>query len=136
MVYVISAFSDFLFLMFLRVFLAYFALFSGRTGSRELKRKGGSKTQTNGANGEKAGRGREWGPTAGEQVSAATQRTCTSDSGTDVCTTLSPRHDSAMTNASGKGGCERDDSTVTMKLEVYGLRCKAEVRHLSFWWLG
>ncbi|KAN0120836.1 hypothetical protein V8E52_004105 [Russula decolorans] len=56
------------------------------------KRKGGSKTQTNG---EKAGR-RKWGPAAGAQVSAATQRTRTSDSGTDVCTTLSPRHDNVM----------------------------------------
>jgi hypothetical protein len=69
------------------------------------------------------GRGRGgMGPAAGAQVSAATQRTCTSDSGTDVCTTLSPRYGNVMTDASGKGGCEREDSTVTMKPELNGFR--------------
>ena len=33
------------------------------------------------------------GPDAGVQVSAATQRTCTSDYGTGVCIMSSPRHD-------------------------------------------
>lgn len=110
--------------MFLRIFLAYFALFCRRTESlmrtrAKKKRKGGSKTQTNR---EKAGRGREWGPAAGAWVSAATQRTRTSDSGTDVCTTLSPRHGNVMADASGKGGSERDDSTVTMKPELNSFR--------------
>ena len=78
--------------------------------ANESKKKRWQQTQTNG---EKAETGRKWGPAAGAQVSAATQRTHTSDSGTDACTTLSPRYDSVMTDASGKGGCERDDSTTS-----------------------
>jgi hypothetical protein len=105
-------------------FLAYFAPFSGRSESlirtRAKKRKGGSKTQTNREN---VGRVREWGPAADAQVSAATRRTRTSDSGTDVRTTSSPRHDS-----SGDGTpvvrvrCERDDATVIIKPELNGFR--------------
>ena len=105
---------------FFASFSSMFCLFSVRTESlceREQKRK---RRQQN-TNKRREG-GREWGPVAGAQVSAATQRTCTSDSGTDVCTTLSLRHDNAMTDASGKGGCERDNSTATMKLELYGFR--------------
>jgi hypothetical protein len=109
-------------LIFCEFFLHILPIFwlNGKPDTNESKKKrGGSKTQTNG---EKAARGREWGPAAGAQASAATQRTCTSDSGTNVCTTLSLRHDNAMTDTSGKGGCERDNSTATMKLELYGFR--------------
>jgi hypothetical protein len=111
--------------MFSQVFLAYLAPFSGSNrepdANESKKRKGGSKTQTKKER-ERGRRGREWGPAAGARVSAAAQRTRTSDSGTDVCTTLSPRHDNVMTDASGKGGCERDDATVIIKPELDGFR--------------
>ena len=45
--------------------------------------------------------GKEWGPAAGARVSAAVRRTLTSDSGTDVCTTSSPRYD----NSDGRRQC-------------------------------
>jgi hypothetical protein len=75
-------------------------LFSGRTESLMRTRAKKKKRQQQNTNKRREGGGREWGPAAGAQVSAAVQRTCTSDSGTDVCTTLSPRHDNVMADAS------------------------------------
>jgi len=70
----------------IRLILRYFLV--------ELEPEANEKRKTEEAakhNGEKAGWGGK-GTAAGVQVSAATQRTCTSDSGTDACTTSSPRH--------------------------------------------
>jgi hypothetical protein len=108
--------------MFLQVFLAYFALFSGQTESLMRTRAKKEMAAAKHKQTERRRAGREWGPAAGARVSAATQRTRTSDSGTDVCTTLSPRHGNVMADASGKGGSERDDSTVTMKPELNRFR--------------
>jgi hypothetical protein len=76
------------FLMFLRFFSNNFYDFV------ELEpdaNEGKSRQQntTNGDGAEVGGRG----PDAGVQVSVATQRTCTSNHGTGVCITSSPRHD-------------------------------------------
>ena len=85
-------------LCYLRFFLFFFfdtfASFSGiicANLTRTRAKRNATAKQTNG----ERGRWREWGPAAGARVSAATQRTRTSDSGTDVRTTSSPRHDSS-----------------------------------------
>ena len=57
----------------------------------------------------------EGGSDAGVQVSAATQRTCTSNYGTDVCITSSPRHDGVMADARGKGCVKKKHATAIMK---------------------
>jgi hypothetical protein len=119
MVYVIYVFSvcD-VFAGFSGIFCAIFWSNREPDANESKKRNGGSKHKQT----ERRRAGREWGPAAGARVSAATQRTRTSDSGTDVCTTLSPRHGNVMADASGKGGSERDDSTVTMKPELNRFR--------------
>ena len=110
------SFFFFLSLMFLWVFLAYFGpiFWSNREpdANESKKRKGSSKTQTNG---EKTGAGEGMGARCRRAGFRRDSETCTSDSGTDVCTTLPPRYDNVMTDASGKGVSERDDATVITK---------------------
>jgi hypothetical protein len=94
-----------------------------RTRAKEKKRQ-----QQNTNKRREGGAGEGMGPAAGAQVSAATQRTCTSDSGTDVRTTLPSRYDSVMTHANGKGGCERDNSTMITKPGLNDFRVLTSLR--------
>jgi hypothetical protein len=89
--------------MFLSIFCnGLCGFFELEPDANEGQKKTGSKTQTNGREG---GRERmERGPDAGAQVSGATQKTCTSDIGTGVCTTSSPRHDSSDGKRQWQGG--------------------------------
>ncbi|KAF8487212.1 hypothetical protein DFH94DRAFT_18382 [Russula ochroleuca] len=85
--------------MLLCVFLTIFANWSLTLTRAKQRQQNTNKRRRSGSE--------RKGPDTGAQVSAATQRTCTSNYGAGVCITSSPRHDAVMVDASGKGCVKR-----------------------------
>ena len=96
--------------MFLRFFLTIFASNWGDANEGKKQRQQNTNKRRRSRRAEAEG-----GSDAGVQVSAATQRTCTSNYGTDVCITSSPRHDGVMADARGKGCVKKKHATAIMK---------------------